>query len=166
MAITFFSLFFLLWKNFKLWKLQQYKELPSTLYQYANILPRWLYHSSVGRCVCAHPLSYSKGAGYVYAPSPHNILVHSIKASMFSYINPRIMIKFRKFNISIVSLPYPQSTSKFPQLPQLWFKAILFHPASNPGSRISLASLILKTFSRNTGQMVYKLLACLMFLRD
>lgn len=129
-------------------KLQQYKELPSTLYQYANILPRWLYHSSVGRCVFVHtPLSYSKGAGYVYAPSPHNILVHSIKASMFSYINPRIMIKFRKFNISIVSLPYPQSTSKFPQLPSYGLgKAILFHPASNPGSRISLASFNLRHF--------------------
>lgn len=89
-AITFsFSLFFLLWKNFKLWKVATVQRTPHqpcinmpTFYHAGFIILQW------AGAFCAHPLSYSKGAGYVYAPSPHNILVHSIKASMFFTLTP------------------------------------------------------------------------------
>lgn len=150
MAVTFsFSFSFLLWKNFKLWKVATVRRTPInpvSICQHFTTLALSFFSGYV--CVLVHTLlNYSKGAVYVYAPSPYNILVYSIKASMFSYINPSVMIKFRKFNISIVSLPYPQSTSKFSQLPSYGLgKAILFHPASNPGSRISLASFNLRHF--------------------
>ena len=90
-AITFsLTFFFLLGKNFELWKVatvQRTRINAVSTCQHFTTLALSFFSGYV--CALVHTLlNYSKGAVYVYDPSPHNILVYSIKTSMFFYVTP------------------------------------------------------------------------------